>query len=354
MPDSIVTTLLLQWYDHNARQLPWRVIPSAYRTLVSELMLQQTRVETVLPYFERWMLQFPDLNSLAAADEQVVLKAWEGLGYYSRARNLHKAARLIVENHGGEIPANVEELSKLPGIGPYTAGAIASIAFNQAEIAMDGNIRRVIARIYNIQYQLATPAFEQACRQALESLLPPGRPGDFNQALMDLGASLCLPKTAQCEICPVQQHCLAYQTGNQNELPLRKLKAAIPHYIVTAGVMRRDDSVLLCQRPQNALLAGLWEFPGGKLEENETLQQALLRELQEELEIPVVVNEKIGVYEHAYTHFRITLHAFFCEILNGAPHPVEAQDMRWVPITALDQYPMGKVDRLIANRLKTM
>ena len=354
MPHSEITDLLLHWYKLNARQLPWRVVASPYRTLVSELMLQQTRVETVIPYFERWMQQFPDIFSLASADEQQVLKAWEGLGYYSRARNLHKAAKAVVNQYSGEIPQDVDQLKKLPGIGAYTAGAIASIAFNRPEVAVDGNIRRVMARLFNITTELASAEFEAACLEALNTLLPARHAGDFNQALMDLGATICLPKTALCEACPLAKQCLANRAGIQNELPLRKPKAAIPHYTVTAGIMHRENSVLLCRRPDNKLLAGLWEFPGGKQEEGETLQQTLVRELQEELEITVQVDQELDVYEHAFTHFRITLHAFFCRILQGTPHPVEAQDMRWVPVNDLDQYPMGKVDRLIANRLKTL
>ena len=349
-----ITEILLTWYQKNARQLPWRAIPSPYRTFVSEIMLQQTRVETVLPYFERWIQTFPDMQHLAEADEQQVLKLWEGLGYYSRARNLHKAAKAIVESYNGDIPHNIEELKKLPGIGPYTAGAIASIAFDQPAIAIDGNIRRVISRLGNITSLLATPAFEDACQEMLHELLPQKGAGNFNQALMDLGATVCTPKSPTCVDCPLSSHCMAFKEGTQEKLPIRKEKAPIPHYIVTAGVMRQDDKVLLCQRPDQKLLGGLWEFPGGKQEKNESLAQALIRELQEELEIEVSVGEEIGVYEHAFTHFRITLHAFFCTITEGNPTPVEAQDMQWVTLTDLEQYPMGKVDRLIANQLKKL
>ncbi len=349
-----ITNDLLQWYANHARQLPWRVVVSPYRTLVSEIMLQQTRVDTVIPYFERWMQRFPDINTLASANEQDVLMLWEGLGYYSRARNLHKAAKLIADVYQGEIPDQPSQLRLLPGIGAYTAGAIASIAFNLPVWTMDGNIRRVIARIMNIQTLLASPAFEAACQHALEDLLPMDQAGDFNQALMDLGASICLPKNPHCSLCPIKAHCLAEQAGTQNELPRRKTKAAIPHHIVTAGIIQKNGNVLLCQRPEGSMLAGLWEFPGGKLEDEETLQQALERELQEELTIQVQVNQEIGVYEHAFTHFRITLHAFYCDILTGVPHPVEAQDMQWVPLSNLHQYPMGKVDRLIASQLNRL
>ena len=349
-----ITKTLLHWYQKNARQLPWRAIPSPYRTFVSEIMLQQTRVETALPYFERWMNVFPDIFHLAEAEEQQVLKLWEGLGYYSRARNLHKAAKAIVENHEGNIPQNIEALINLPGIGPYTAGAIASIAFDQPAIAVDGNIRRVISRLGNISSVLGSPVFENACKEMLQELLPQKGAGDFNQALMDLGATVCSPKSPTCHVCPLSTHCVAFKQGTQEKLPLRKEKAPIPHYIVTAGVMMQDDKVLLCQRPDQKLLGGLWEFPGGKQEKDESLAQTLFRELQEELEIEVNVGEKIGVYEHAFTHFRITLHAFFCTITEGTPTPVEAQDMQWVTLTDLEQYPMGKVDRLIARQLKTI
>jgi A/G-specific adenine glycosylase len=353
MKQHPITETLLSWYKKNARQLPWRAIPSPYRTFVSEIMLQQTRVETVLPYFERWMQTFPNIHSLAQADEQQVLKLWEGLGYYSRARNLHKAAKAIVENHNGIIPEEIDQLKKLPGIGPYSAGAIASIAFDQPVMAIDGNIRRVISRLGNITTLLATPEFDASCQAMLVELIPQKGAGDFNQALMDLGATICTPKSPTCLICPVSTHCKAFKEGIQENLPLRKEKAPTPHYMVTAGVMMQDNKVLLCQRPNEKLLGGLWEFPGGKQEENESLQQALIRELDEELQIQVSVGEKIGVYEHAFTHFRITLHAFFCTIHDGEPTPVEAQDMQWVSLADLEQYPMGKVDRLIANQLQS-
>ncbi|MBI9051707.1 MAG: A/G-specific adenine glycosylase [Anaerolineaceae bacterium] len=349
-----ITKNLLSWYQKNARQLPWRAIASPYRTFVSEIMLQQTRVETVLPYFERWMQTFPDINALASADEQLVLKMWEGLGYYSRARNLHKAAKLIVEKHNGQLPSSIEDLQKLPGIGPYTAGAIASIAFDQPAIAIDGNIRRVISRLSKITSTLSTPEFENACQETLKDLLPKTHAGDFNQALMDLGATICTPKSPVCSDCPLRKFCQAYSAGVQAQLPYRKRKAAVPHHIVTAGVISQNHQVLLCQRPNNALLGGLWEFPGGKLEKDETLAEALMRELVEELQIQVAVKQPIGVYDHAFTHFKITLHAFFCDILSGEPTPTEAQNMQWVSLQDIEQYPMGKVDRLIANQLKKL
>jgi A/G-specific adenine glycosylase len=355
MKQHPITETLLNWYSKNARQLPWRAIPSPYRTFVSEIMLQQTRVETVLPYFDRWMQTFPDVQRLASAEEQQVLKLWEGLGYYSRARNLHKAAKAIVENHNGEIPQDIEQLKKLPGIGPYTAGAITSIAFDQPNIAIDGNIRRVISRLENITSLLSSPEFECACQTKLVELLPLKGAGDFNQALMDIGATICTPKSPACSICPLSTHCLAFAAGTQATLPNRKEKAPPPHYIVTAGIMMQDNfKVLLCQRPNDKLLGGLWEFPGGKQEDGESLQQALIRELDEELQITVKVGKEVGIYEHAFTHFRITLHAFFCTIVRGTPTPTEAQDMQWISLSDLEQYPMGKVDRLIANQLKKL
>lgn len=349
---STIAALLLAWYDQNARQLPWRSDISPYRTWVSEIMLQQTQVETVIPYFERFLRGFPDLTSLAHASQAEVLQAWEGLGYYSRARNLHKCAQLLCQQYNCQLPADLTALRELPGIGRYTAGAIASIAFGIPAPALDANIRRVLSRLLELREPVGSTEGEKKLWDAAEQLLSRERPGDHNQALMELGALLCKPKAPDCPRCPLRGECLAYAHGSQNELPVRKAKPAVPHYTVTAAVIRREGLVLIAQRPQGGLLGGLWEFPGGKLEPSDAdLPACLRREIREELGVEISVGEFLGVYRHAYTHFRITLHAFSCSLLPGESVS-ESETLRWVKPAELPGFAMGKVDRLIARKLQ--
>jgi A/G-specific adenine glycosylase len=342
---------LLKWYARQGRKLPWRGSQDPYAVWVSEIMLQQTRVEAVIPYFMRWMDRFPGISELAAASEQDVLASWEGLGYYSRARNIHKAAIIAKEQYESALPHDLATLRKLPGIGRYTASAIASMAIGLDVPTLDANIRRVLARVFNVTEPADVPAGEDILWKLAEKHLPKCSAGDYNQALMDLGAMLCLPKKPRCLICPLQGMCQARRLGNQEQLPVLKPKAEIPHHTVTAAVVRRDGKVLLAKRPSKGLLGGMWEFPGGKLEKDETLHTCLTREIREELGAGIRVGEPFGIYQHAYTHFRITLHAFFCELTDGEPKPIEVDELAWVSLENLTQYPMGKVDRKIAQKL---
>lgn len=352
MTFSEFTADLLAWYAQHARVLPWRGNCNPYAIWVSEVMLQQTRVETVIPYFERWMERFPTLASLAGASQQDVLAAWEGLGYYSRARNLHRAAQIVVRELDGELPRDPQALGRLPGVGRYTAGAIASMAFGVDVPALDGNIRRVLARLFNLAEPARSPAGEQRLWQLAAEHLPAGRAGEYNQALMDLGATICTPRAPDCPACPVSRSCLARALGVQEERPVRLQRPAIPHYVVTAAVICSEARVLITQRPLNGLLGGLWEFPGGKLQPGEGLQACLQREIYEELGAGITVQNPLGVYRHAYTHFRVTLHAFHCSLSNGSqPQPLQVKDLRWVAPAELPAYPMGKIDRLIARDL---
>lgn len=343
---------ILDWYAENARSLPWRGRSSPYAVWVSEVMLQQTRVETVIPYYRRWMERFPTVASLAAASEEEVLRFWEGLGYYARARNLWRAAQQIQQEHHGELPADVAALRKLPGIGAYTAAAIASIAFGQDEATLDGNIRRVLARLIASRTPLRTPQSDRELLQFAQAQLPPGKAGEYNQALMDLGATICIPRQPRCELCPLSADCQSFQQGIQNEIPLTKPKNFLPHYVVTAAVIAQNDQFLITQRPRQGLLGGLWEFPGGKCEAGESLESCLRREIREELALEIEVGESFGVYRHAYTHYRVTLYAFRCTLPNGhQPTPLEGQAFCWVSRQQLAQFPMGKIDRQIARQL---
>jgi A/G-specific adenine glycosylase len=316
-------------------------------------MLQQTRMETVLPYYDRWMQAFPSLKALAQADQQTVLKQWEGLGYYSRARNLHKAAQMVVSEYAGLIPDTREALEKLPGVGRYTAAAIASIAFGADEAALDGNIRRILSRLFNVEEPHRSPAAEKKLWSLAEGLLPNGQAGDFNQALMDLGSSICLPKNPTCLLCPFNNHCAALALGVQEERPVKTKKKTIPHKLVSAAIIQREDGlILLAQRLPDGLYGGLWEFPGGKKEAGETMQEALVREIKEELAAQILVGEEFGVYQHTLTHFSLTLHAFHCTLIDGSqPTAIEAQTIVWVRPEEMNDYPMAKIDRQIAAEL---
>ncbi|MGI6250105.1 MAG: A/G-specific adenine glycosylase [Anaerolineaceae bacterium] len=342
---------LLNWYDKNARVLPWRSHPSPYRTWVSEVMLQQTQVETVLPYYERWLSLFPTVESLAAADQKDVLIAWEGLGYYARARNLHRAAQLIMEEFDGVFPQDEKTWLKLPGVGRYTARAILSIAFGQPLPTLDGNIRRVFSRILASPQPVGTPSSDKEFWQFANKVLPANRAGDFNQALMDLGSRICTPQNPDCHACPLRTHCFAYERGEQALYPVKRDKPSVPHWQVGAAVIVKEDKVLIARRPQKGLLAGLWEFPGGKLEETDaSLEACVQREIMEELGLKVTVRKKIGTFSHAYTHFKVTVHAFYAALAPAA-HLVENEEVLLVRPANLAQYPMGKVDRMISNRI---
>jgi len=350
MPLSI-TNSILEWYNSNARCLPWREQPDPYRIWVAEVMLQQTRVETVLPYYQRWMDRFPTIIALSDASLQEVLTVWEGLGYYQRARNLHQAAQIIVAKFEGEIPNDPKILNSLPGIGKYTAAAIASIAFDLDEPVLDGNVRRVLARLFDLRIPVSSNQAQKRLWQLATSLLPPGRAGDFNQALMDLGATICTPRQPSCPKCPVNQMCQAFTLGLQNERPILKQRTVIPHYTVTAAVIQQNGCVLIAQRPPDGLLGGLWEFPGGKVQPEEDLDTCLEREIREELDVKISVGEPLGIHHHAYSHFKVTLHAFRCKLLSGEPRNLVHDAIVWARLDKLDTFPMGKIDRQIAKKI---
>lgn len=369
-PDSLsiqpspvsVSAALLGWVDSGQlRFMPWRGLPGQprdpYAVWVSEIMLQQTQVATVEPYFLSWMARFPTVDALAGASQEDVLKAWEGLGYYGRARNLHKAAQIVVDSHGGKLPANRKALEALPGIGRYTAGAILSIAFGQAAPVLDGNVRRVLARVYDIAEEIGESATETRLwhlAEALVATIEPERAGSLNEALMDLGATLCAPKSPRCVLCPLAALCLANARGTQDVRPVKAPRKPVPHIDVTAAVLSHPTEagrVLIAKRPPTGMLGGLWEFPGGKRHEGETLEACLRRELQEELGIDVEVGARIISVRHAYTHFRITLHAFECQLLDGIPQPIGVADWRWVTLDELGAFAFPVTDQKIIAAL---
>lgn len=298
-------------------------------------MLQQTTVNAVIPYYARWFELFPDVQALSRASLRKVLKAWEGLGYYQRARNLHRAARTVCRKHGGSVPADFDDLVALPGVGPYIAAAILSIAFGMPYPVLDANVRRLGMRLYAIRGKPAARV-DALLIDRFRGLIPPRKGGDFNQALMELGALVCRPSNPACLLCPVQGFCLAFQKGEQEVIPAPK-KRSYQRIESVVGIIRLDGRYLIQQRPPQGLLAGLWEFPGGKREKGETLRQALRRELREELGVRVRNERLLLKVRHAYTRFQVSLFAFECEL--AAPPMLRTPVQRWVSLRDLKRYP---------------
>ena len=332
---------LLAWYRRNRRDLPWRRTRDPYAIFLSELMLQQTRVETVIPYYERFLARFPDVASLARAAQDDVLSLWAGLGYYGRARNLHRAARQVVREHAGALPGDARALRELPGVGRYTAGAVASIAFDHEEPAVDGNVTRVLARLRGIDGDVTSPAVIRRLWQEAEALARSRSPGAVNQGLMELGATLCTPRAPRCPACPWRQSCRAHRDGNAEALPVKKPKAAPRDVEAVAGVIERRGRWLVVQRPARGLLGGLWELPGGDCRAGEDPARALARSLRERLGLAIPGAQAQGHVEHAFTHLRLRLHVFRCGPAPGRVTRAELAAHRWLPPERIDTLPVG-------------
>lgn len=338
-------TQLSTWFKKNQRPMPWRDRPSPYNTWVSEIMLQQTQVITVIPYFNRFIQKFPTINDLATAKQQDVLLLWEGLGYYSRARNLHKAANLIVSDYNSTLPESYEDLQKIPGIGPYVAAAITSIAFSNPVPVVDGNVLRVFTRFWGIPEDIRDPKVRNKLFEKLTPIIKTQNPPDFNQAIMELGALLCTPKSPKCSECPISNDCYAKKNNKTAQLPYKSKKAPVPHHNIVVGIIWKDDKFLIGKRKQNAMLGGLWEFPGGKQKENETQEEALRREITEETTLKVDIHHKITTIKHAYTHFKITLHAYHCTHASGTEKPLATDALKWITSKDLPHYPFPTANK---------
>jgi A/G-specific adenine glycosylase len=355
-----IAAQLLDWWDAGHADLPWRRTADPYAIWVAEVMLQQTQISTVISYYERWLQRFPTVEALAEAPLDEVLKLWEGLGYYSRARHLHTAAQTVVADYDGRLPQTTAELMTLKGIGRYTAGAIASIAFDRPAPVLDGNVIRVLARLFDIEADVTQGATRTQLWQLATELVPDERPGDYNQALMELGQTICHVGEPRCLLCPLRAGCLARQRGSQLARPVRPPSRRTPHYDVVAAIIWHESDepqrpysrFLIAQRPLNGLLGGLWEFPGGKQEVGESLPQTLRREIREELGMEIEVGRFLTQVKHAYTHFRITLHAFHARHLAGQPQHLEVKDYAWVRLSDLDAYPFAVTDQKIIAALR--
>jgi A/G-specific adenine glycosylase len=336
---------LLAWYGRNRRSLPWRKTRDPYRIWVSEVMLQQTQVATAIPYYRRFIDRFPTLRALAQADLDAVLKLWEGLGYYARARNLHRACALVLTHHGGRVPGDWEPFRALPGVGDYIAAAVLSIAFERPFAVVDGNVKRVLARLFALPAPVNRPASHKSFQAAADRLLDRRRPGDFNQALMELGALVCTPAAPQCPLCPLSRYCTAFKAGAIARYPRRRPSRPVPEVEIAVGVVFKQASVLITRRPEKGLLGGLWEFPGGKLREGESPAAACAREIKEEVGLAVRVAAPLAVVRHAYSHFRVRLHVFRCRYTGGRVRRNGPVEHRWVRLAALDRFAFPGANR---------
>lgn len=333
---------LLAWFRAEARDLPFRRTRDPYSVWLSEIILQQTRVDQGLPYYERFLKALPTVQALAAASEDTVLKLWEGLGYYTRARNLHKAARLIAGEYGGQLPQKAELLQLLPGVGKYTAGAIASIAFGEPVPVVDGNVKRVLSRLFDIEECIDSTAGEQEAWKQAALLVPRKDPGDFNQSMMELGARLCTPKNPRCGECPVAVQCLARLRGVEEQRPVRRPRKAPPHQEIVVAAIQRNGKYLIGKRGEDGMLAGLWELPGGPAGPGENHQLAVIRECREELGVTISVGGLIASVDHAYTHLKVTVSVYRCTLLNGRPRAKKHAALTWAPSSEFADFAFPK------------
>lgn len=346
------TKALGAWYEKHHRNLPWRDTYDPYHIWLSEIMLQQTQVATVIDYYHRFLKRFPTIQALAESPEDAVLKAWEGLGYYARCRNLHKAAKKIMADYDGAFPQTLEAVEGLPGIGKSTAGAILTFAYGQRHPILDGNVKRVLSRLYDVDEDISqTSAIKRLWVYSADLLLDAPDAYVHNQAMMELGAVVCTPKDPKCLICPVQAQCEAFAAGTRHERPVKAKAKATPHFNIAVGVIRHKGSILIQKRPAEGLLGGLWEFPGGKQEAGETLQETVRREIAEELGIDVAVGTEITAVKHAYTHFKITLYAFECTLVSGTPDPRAAEAWQWVAPEELEQFAFPRANKKVLEKL---
>lgn len=344
---------LVGWFQKNQRDLPWRKTYDPYQVWISEIMLQQTQVVTALPYFDRWMKKLPDVRAVASATEESLLKLWEGLGYYSRVRNIQKAARLIMSEHGGSFPSDYDAILRLPGVGNYTAGAISSIAFNQNRPLVDGNVIRVIARLLDFRGNTRLPESIASFWKRASEILPAGRARDFNQGLMELGAMVCKPQNPDCGRCPVQKICSSFRAGTMNDLPHRGEAVRTESIRVAIAVIRKGGKIFIQKRPASGLMPGLWEFPGGKINQKETPERALSREVGEETGLSITNVRPVMRLRHAYTRFRVDLYCFEADYGAGRVKLRAASRGKWVPPETLKNYPFPAANvRLIARILK--
>ena len=347
--DIALKKRLISWYDKYKKPMPWRLNNDPYRVWISEVMLQQTQVKTVIPYYEKWMKKFPSVLSLSQANIDDILKLWEGLGYYSRAQNIKKAADIIVKNYAGCFPSD-SNLKELPGIGEYIYAALMSISFNIPIPVIDGNVKRVAARFW--EQDFLTSKELKILKNKLEIKISKERPGCFNQGIMDLGREICKPLNPECNICPIHASCRAFRNGSTATYPIKLKKKKIPIFDVVVGLIQDNNKrFIITKRPNDKMLGGLWELPGGKREKGESLKNGLIRELKEELNVSVSGITKLGTVEHTYSHMKIKLHAYKCKIQNGKIQKRACQDLKWITSEDIKKYSFPKANHKLFKKI---
>jgi len=340
---------LERWYLKNSRDLPWRNTQDPYKIWISEIMLQQTTVNTVLGYYTKWIERFPRIENVAKASLIDILRAWQGLGYYNRAKSIHKTSKIIVKKYGGMFPSTSDRLRKLPGFGPYTTGALLSLAFKKPYTIVDANVRRVMMRQLGLKGK-ADNSHDKKIYTYLEQIIPHKTPDIFNQALMELGALICHSNNPQCHQCPINKSCFAYNSNKQNIIPTQvKKKNELIHSVI--AVIVHKGKYLIQQRPPTGLLADLWEFPGGKIKQRESQLKALKREIKEELGVNVSRADYFTLVNHAYTRYRVKLHVWFCKL---DIYPKSNKKRRWITLKDFEQYPMPAGSVKIVNKLRSL
>lgn len=329
---------LTTWYHPNKRNLPWRDTNDPYRIWVSEVMLQQTQVVKVLDYYQRFIARYPAITDLAQSDLAEVLKLWEGMGYYARARNLHKAAQAIVAETGGVIPAEYEAFRKLPGVGDYIAAAVLSIAHNSPFAVVDGNVKRVLARLFLIDRPANDSKAVKVYKHYADALLNPGDASNHNQAMMELGAIICRPQQPLCAECPVHNFCKAYITKQQDMYPVKAVSKQTPEHHIAVGIIRQRNEFLIIRRPLQGLLGGLWEFPGGKIDGSGNIESQLIQLVLQKTGLTVDITGHLTQIKHAYSHFKIIMDVYTCTYRDGHVKLTGPIDFRWISASAIDQF----------------
>jgi A/G-specific adenine glycosylase len=349
---KIIQNQLLEWYRSHGRDLPWRRSRDPYRIWVSEVMLQQTQVETAIPYYHRFLKTFPSLAALADAPQAAVLKHWEGLGYYARARNLHRAAGLVMGEHQGQIPSAWEAFRALPGVGDYIAAAVLSIAFGRPYAVVDGNVKRVLARLLCIDLPANVQKNHNHFRRHADAFLDHSAPADFNQALMEIGALICRPGTPRCEACPLMAVCCAFQQERVHIYPRRQKRPKVPLHQMATAVIQRRGKFLLTQRPADGLLGGLWEFPNAVRTGDESPPSTCLRLARTQLGLAISVGDFITRVSHAYTHFKIQAQVYLCTAPQGRVRLVGPTAFRWIELDQLDDFALPKATHKLLPALR--
>tara|TARA_Y100001980_G_C14550908_1_gene333779 strand:- start:791 stop:1855 length:1065 start_codon:yes stop_codon:yes gene_type:complete len=341
---------ILLWYNKKKRSLPFRFTTNPYKIWLSEVMLQQTRVNTVIPYYNNWIKNYPSLLSVANAKLSSLLKMWEGLGYYSRCKNFHQACKIVINDFQGIVPSNLKDFKSLPGVGDYTASAVLSIAYNKPYPVIDTNVKRVLCRLLGIKNY--NKYNRNRIQKILTQIISKKYPGNFNQGLMEIGALICSTTNPICKICPIQSFCIAFQRGKPDSYPIKNKRKKLPHYEIVAGIIWRRDKFYVQRRDKEAMLGGLWEFPGGKVEPGESLADGLKRELKEECGFSTKINKKIACINHTYSHFSISLHLFQCE--ENKDKIKKKFDTKWIRPGEIHSLPFPKANHKLFKILKKL